>query len=242
MPTPELSPRLLDRAGLGAVNCPMCNNTGYLLKHRPDGSLYGTECECMPRRRSLRRIQKSGLAPLLARYTFDSFETPDGQRRDLKERARAFCAASEGWFYLAGQSGSGKTHLCTAMCGELIKQGRDVLYIVWKDFSVSAKARVNDAAAYAEAVGLLKRVPVLYLDDFLKVKDNDADLVTPGDINLAFEIINARYLDPKKRTIISAEFTAADILGLDEALGGRIYERARGYYLAAPGENWRLKA
>lgn len=221
----------------------MCNNTGYLLKHRADGSLYGTECACMARRRSIRRAQKSGLAPLLARCTFDSYKTPDAERRDLKARARAYCDAPEGWFYLAGQSGSGKTHLCTAICRELIARGgQDVLYIVWKDFATAAKAKINDAETYAAAVEPLKRVGVLYFDDFLKVKDNDPNLVTPGDINLAFEIINARYLDARKRTIISAEFTIEDVLGMDEALGGRIYERARGYYLAAPGENWRLKA
>ena len=78
-------------------------------------------------------------------------------------------------------------------------------------------------------------MPVLYIDDFLKGGASDAD------IRLAFEILNARYNDSKLKTIISSEMDLTAILNRDEALGGRIYERAKKNVLRAPGKNWRLR-
>lgn len=60
----------------------------------------------------------------------------------------------------------------------------------------------------------LKMVYVFYIDDFIK------ETVTDADINIAFELLNARYNDHEKLTIISTEKS------IDEALGSRIYERS----------------
>ena len=81
-----------------------------------------------------------------------------------------------------------------------------------------------------------KRVEVLYIDDFLKGGDTDAD------IRLAYEILNSRYNDRGLRTILSSEMTPEKLLRRDEALGGRIYERARGYVLQAPQGNRRFES
>lgn len=69
----------------------------------------------------------------------------------------------------------------------------------------------------------LKKVKVLYIDDFFKGS------VTSGDINLAFELLNSRYISPDKITIISSELTIEQILKYDAAIGGRIAERAGEY-------------
>ena len=67
--------------GLDNVDCQKCNNTGVLVTKKEDGTIYARECECMAKRRSLRRIKNSGLADMLLRYDFESYETPDEQRR-----------------------------------------------------------------------------------------------------------------------------------------------------------------
>lgn len=239
--SPEMPRQTLDGFGLGGVNCSLCGNTGYIVEKIGAYNIKTTECPCMKRRRSLRRIQKSGLSDMLSRCTFHSFETPDAGRRLLKEKAMEYADGAGQWWFLTGRSGSGKTHLCTAICGALIERGADVRYIVWKDFAQKAKGSANRREEYAALVEPLKTVDVLYLDDFFKVKDNDPALITPGDVNLAFEILNARYLDARKRTLLSAEMDAETILQIDEALGGRIVERAGPYYLESPAENWRLR-
>lgn len=81
----------------------------------------------------------------------------------------------------------------------------------------------------------LKKIRVLYIDDFLKGS------VTEGDRNIAFDILNDRYNDPRAITIISTEMTIDRILEWDEAVGGRIVERAKEYTINLRGKrNWRL--
>ena len=223
----------LDDYGLGGVDCPICNNTGHLL-YRKDGITYAKECECMAKRRFLRRVRKSGMDDMLARYTFESFETPTAELASIKAIAEEFCNANAGWFFICGKSGSGKTHICTAICSRLLEKGNEVYYMSWRDESRQLKALMNTDEIDGK-LERLKRVKVLYIDDFLKGGRNEAD------IRLAFEIINARYNDTRLRTLISTEETLDSLLRIDEALGSRIIERSKGCRCRAPKENWRLK-
>lgn len=218
---------------LGGVDCPICQNRGYLM-YKKDGYDYTKECECMAKRRSLRRIRKSGMSDMLSRYTFEAYETPDATRTCIKMVAERFCKADSGWFYISGRSGSGKTHICTAICSRFIEQGKEVYYMKWRDESRSLKALVN-TDEIEKPLEKLKRVPVLYIDDFFKGGHSEADE------RIAFEILNSRYNDTKLRTVISSELMIEDLLDIDEALGGRIKERSKGYLMAAPCENWRLR-
>lgn len=171
----------------------------------------------------------------MSRYTFHNFETDSEERLRIKKKARTFCETETGWFFISGRSGSGKSHICTAICSKLIEKGNDVYFMPWRDESTKLKASVTDTEEYDRLITKLKTIPVLYIDDFLKGSDTDAD------VRLAFEILNARYIDSKLRTIISSERDITDILSRDEALGSRIYERSKGFVFKAPNENWRLR-
>lgn len=180
-------------------------------------------------------IEKSGLKNLLDRYTFDAFQTPEKWQANAKALAQKYTTDKGKWFAMLGQSGSGKTHLCTAICGELLKQCRSVQYMLWRDASVKLKAAVNDYE-YDQMIEPLKCCDVLYIDDFLK-----SDKPTVGDTNLAFEIINYRAMR-QAQTIISSEWSRAELLGISEAIGGRICEMSGEYLLMLDGkQNWRLR-
>lgn len=226
-PTESLKDYALD-----GYNCEKCGNTGTI-NRQENGILYSAECDCMKIRRSMRRVRNSGMTDLLVRYTLDSYHET-GDNRGIKERAKQFIN-DDGWWYIAGRSGSGKTHICTAICSEIIKQGVEVYYMSWRDESVNLKANVNDAEYYEKHMRKLKTVSVLYIDDFLKAGDTDAD------IRLAFEILNARYNDRQLRTIISSERTLESLFDRDEALAGRIYERAKKYNIRSPQKNYRME-
>jgi len=172
---------------------------------------------------------------MMDRYTFDAYQTPTADRVNIKRKAADFCDRDDGWFYISGRSGSGKSHICVAICAKLIHEGHDVRFMSWRDDSTAIKATVTDAPTYEAEIKKLKTVDVLYIDDFFKGGCSLAD------VRLAFEILNARYLNSKLRTIISTEMEMQELLSCDEALGGRIYERSRGFVLKAPAENWRLK-
>lgn len=83
-----------------------------------------------------------------------------------------------------------------------------------------------------------KKTDVLYIDDLFKQNNiNDAD------IKLAFELIDYR-VRTNRMTVISTEMDLNRILDIDEALGGRIIQAARGnkYIIAKDrGKNYRLK-
>jgi DNA replication protein DnaC len=175
---------------------------------------------------------------MLSRYTFDNYETPDERRTLIKDTAKRFVNSDTGWFFIAGHSGSGKSHICTAICSAMIDKGNEVKYMLWRDENTALKSCITEYDEYQRRINKLKNVPVLYIDDFWKVRDGS---LTNADVNLTFEIINARYNDITKRTIISTELMYSDIIRVDEAIGGRIFERSRGFSVKAPDENWRLR-
>lgn len=232
---------------LTGYNCPMCMNRGgsYVVS---DGYVKFRVCDCQDMRDSIRRAKNSGLGNLLDLCTFDNFKDTDPWQRAIKDSALAFVHDETGsWFYIGGQVGAGKTHICTAIVGEMLKAGKSARYMLWRDEAVRLKAVVNNDVEYARLINPLKAVDVLYIDDFFKTArgaDGRAKLPTDGDINVAFELINSRYNDLKKVTIISSEHTVDDILTFDEGLGSRIYQRTKAYCnLIAQGEgrNYRLK-
>ena len=75
-----------------------------------------------------------------------------------------------------------------------------------------------------------------------KAPDGAKQRPTAADVNAAFEILNYRYNNQKKLTIISSECTIDDILDIDEAVGGRIFERAKAFSLKPDKRrNYRLR-
>lgn len=216
---------------LDGYNCQKCGNTGNIIRQE-NGVLYSSECDCMKIRRSMRRIRNSGMTDMLTRYTFTNYEETE-ETKKVKKLAQKFIE-DDGWWYISGRSGSGKTHICTAICSEIIKKGIEVYYMSWRDESTNLKAMVMESE-YSERVRKLKTVSVLYIDDLFKGGNSDADR------RLAFELLNARYNDRKLRTIISSELDITELFDYDEALAGRIYERSKNYIVSSPKQNWRLK-
>lgn len=216
-------------------DCPICRNKGYVAL--VDGlSVYTSECSCVARRRMAKRIRESGLEDLMQTYTMDAYRAERPWQRDVKRKAIAFVDEPGGeWLFVAGTPGTGKTHICTAVCKLLVSAGKEVRYMLWRDEAPRLKAMVNDRDAYERHVRDLKRVDVLYIDDFFK------GTVTDADINLAFEILNARYNSRRLATIISTEKSIERLLEIDEAIGSRIYERSKRYCILTPEENWRLR-
>lgn len=217
--------------------CPLCGGLGYTVRRGENGELFSRACRCEIIRQNRRRIERSGLGPLLEKCRLETFQTPEGWQQAAKQTAESYLSNSRGkWFFIGGSSGTGKTHLCTAMCGKLMEAGLPVKYLQWRADIPPIKAKVNDAEAYEAAIWPLKSIRALYIDDFLKGS------ITGGDKNIAFDILNARYNDPNGITLISSELPIDKILEWDEAIGSRIAERAKEYTLnLRDKQNWRLK-
>lgn len=227
---------------IDGYNCDICRNKGHLMILDDKGYELYKKCKCLQVRATLKRAKNSGLGTIITEYTFDKFNTTEEWQNNVKQIAQEFCKDENAkWFYIGGQVGSGKSHICTAISAHYIKAGIDVKYMIWAEEAKKMKAIVNDNS-YQELISQYKDVPVLYIDDFLKVKFGETP--TAADINLAFEIINHRLLDNDKITIISSEKMLDEIMEYDEATMSRIYQKTGKYKISIgrnKDKNYRLR-
>lgn len=208
-------------------DCPLCKNKGFIARLE-NGYQVVADCKCRKIRATLRRAMKSGLGDVLSECTFDKYIATEKWQQDIKSKAQAFCKDDNAkWFFIGGQSGAGKSHLCTAIVGHYIKAGSDAQYMLWLDESTKLKGLKTDGAEYQRIIALYKETPVLYIDDLFK--SQAGEVPTGADIKLAFELINFRLLDKNKITVISSELTWDDLLKYDEATMSRIYQQTGDY-------------
>ena len=232
---------------IDGYDCQLCLNRGYFSRVRDyDGMCenYMEVCSCMRVRRSIRALKNSGLANVVEDFTFEKFEATEPFQEYMLTRAKSFLENPESkWLAFLGASGSGKTHLCSAVAIELIKQGKDVKYMLWKDDS--RKIKNNNFDGDGLLLDYYKNVEVLYIDDLFKTGKSEGQLqkVTAGDINIAFEILNSRVVQ-KKTTIISSEISIDELFDIDEAVAGRIKQMCREYCVnisKGKGKNYRKR-
>lgn len=220
--------------------CKRCKDTCWTSKI-VDGVEYFAECECEKQKRARARVQKhieeSGLAKVLERLTFSSYKADTQAKQNIKAKAERFINDKTGsWWLITGGTGTGKTHITTAICGELIKRGKSVRYMQWRQEASEIKALATNGEQYSKRVRQLQTAEVLYIDDLFKGS------VTEADINLAYLIINDRY-NSDKVTLISTELPFERLQKIDEAIAGRLYERTNLDFNIQIGsiENQRLK-
>ena len=106
-------------------------------------------------------------------------------------------------------------------------------YFKWRVEAPRMKALINDADRYDAEMKKLFEIQVLYIDDFWKGSVSD------GDINFTYQLLNDRY-NLQNKTIISSERSIEEIAKIDEAVAGRIYERAKDFCILTPHQNFRF--
>ena len=227
---------------LTGIDCPDCKNRGNYQILDANGYRVMRECKCVAHRRYISMMQSAGLGDLYEQCTFDSYHVSTDWQREAKQKAIEYANKDgNGWFFFGGSSGSGKTHLCTAICSELAKRGRGIKYIQWKRLFAELVQTKYKQFEQDQLFRECEKADILYLDDFLKTPRN----VQPSDemLSYALEIVDARYKADKK-TIFSTEFKCNEILLFDEALGGRIAEKSNQdhvFIAREKGRNYRTR-
>lgn len=223
------------------IDCKICKNKGYIQHIDEDFHTYLTECECMVKRHSVGRLLKSGLGNTIEHCTLDSYTVQNQWQKRVKDTALEYISDTSGsWFYIGGQSGCGKTHICTAISVALINQGRTLKYEIWRNlFHQLQSLQFDKDGKYSDKLKELQDVDVLYIDDFMKSIDKSK---INTELNFAFEIINARYIADKS-TIISSELLIDQLNSLNNAIAGRIVEKSGRFTISVSGgeKNFRLK-
>lgn len=217
----------------GSYDCKICKNRGYIMRLVVrNGMCYRpvTRCQCMDLRDNVRRMRGSGMEANIRDQSLKKFDATDSWQRTMLESANRYAREgvdSGAWFFIGGAVGAGKTHLCTGISRDLMYRGKAVLLMPWQTEAVNLKGNMyDDQSAYDAQMSKYRTAEILYIDDFLKpARDKDP---TAADIQLAYDIINARY-NARKPTIISSERYLDEVIDIDEAVGSRIKERSASY-------------
>lgn len=227
-----ISPSLSDNKSA----CELCGGEGWIL--HDDADYRSVEkCRCLIAKESTRRIRNSGLAHVLDNWTMDKFTTEEEHQKRMKDTAERYIqvvkAGEKPWLFVGGAVGSGKSHLCTAVSGELLRDRFNVRYFQWLTDARRMKGFAADPEDYDDLLGRYTRVDVLYIDDLFKAKHNDRDGLNPtdADVRLAFELINSRYIEDKIVIISSEWLLTQDLMSIDEGTFSRVYEKTKGYRL-----------
>lgn len=238
----EIIKRLLARTTASSeipsltYKCEKCKDSGWIEMVNEDGIRLVGKCACRLAREAEHRLAVSGLADAVRDQTFDAFEVTTPVQKHLKETAQNYLTDLLGykenprrpWLYIGGNPGSGKTHICTAVCGEILKENIGVKYMQWLYEARRLKSYVNEDD-FENCVREYIDISVLYIDDFLKQKYTENPTFTEADIKIAFTILNGRYIR-NKPTIISSEWNLIDqLMPADEGVFSRVYERSKGY-------------
>ena len=166
---------------------------------------------------SLRRMEKINRVTRM--QTFDNYSIQSSWQGAIFDIARQYADDPSGWFYIGGQTGCGKTHLCMAICRKLSDKGERIRVSTWKEDSRILRDMSRENGYKRDnLLFYLKEAATLCIDDFLRGHPTEAER------NICFEIIDHRYRTGK-RTIISSEYTLQRLIEVyDEAIGGRIAE------------------
>ena len=229
---------------LTECDCELCKNKGYIQKVRyeelyNDFVVYMKPCECMKKREIIRKAMASGLGEYIHKR-FDDYIATDEWQKNIKAKAIDYVKSNnDNWFVALGQSGCGKTLICSIVANYMLGDGKTVTYITWTDFISKLKRDMmadnqEEVSRYLESI---KNVDVLFIDELLK-KYNETDL------KYIIEIINYRYTNDL-RTIITSERTINELLDIDEATFSRMIEKSKKYIINIPKDrmkNYRLRA
>jgi|GEM_PF-2105957 len=163
----------------------------------------------------------SGMGNLLDK-SLDNFQVNDGWQQYCKEVVQSYLNDSKlaikkdnplPWLLFMGKTGTGKTHLCSIAPNGLMELGKRVTYMTYPSLVRDIKMFNADGL-----VDKAKHTDVLFLDDLFKFEDAKCNLEL-------FEILDYRYKEDKC-TIISTEKKESELMALDEAMFGRIAEKA----------------
>lgn len=189
------------------------------------------------KRKQLERIEKelerSGLKWAIQELTFERFKADHEWQKKAKDICQKYAENPTNWLLLSGQSGCGKTHLCTAIVGELIKKEIPVWYMLYRE-DIGNLKQTDDWQRREKLMNKFKKAKMLYIDDLFKGG------ATEADIRIMFELIDYRYRN-NLITIISTEQTSDSLKGIDESIAGRILQKSKKVLInIEAGRNYRF--
>lgn len=203
--------------------CKTCSDTGYV-----DGAKM---CSCLRELIIKERILESGIGNLIEKQSFDNFDlSVYSYDESVATKMRANLAAAKNYvknfgrergnLLLIGKTGTGKTHISTAIARELIHKGYDVIYD-------SAQNIVSDFEAdrFRSGYGTAEPKAEKHLEcTLLIIDDLGTEFASQFTLSTIYNLLNARQ-NKGLATIISTNLSPDELAKRYE---DRIYSRIIG--------------
>lgn len=207
---------------LAATTCPMCKGAGYYCLDVPVGDPnFGVlnACECTQHTRiSRRQAHLMSLSNLQAfeDKTFATFNPDVAGVRAAYIRCHEYARRPQGWLFLFGGYGCGKTHLAAAIANEAMGRDQQVIFTVVPDLLDHLRATFGPSSEveYDQRFEMVRNVPLLVLDDL------GAESSTAWAREKLFQIINHRY-NHRLPTVITSN---QDLDKLDPRIRSRLQD------------------
>ena len=203
-------------------NCPKCKDSGWIFPDMWNQSFTAVPCDCAEARYQATADKKAGVT---LDKNFRNFKLDTDLAKSMYSKAKVYIERfdkNNKSLLILGQSGSGKTHLMTAIMDELRSSHKRLKqqYFSYIDLILLMReyAKINQVM-YRKTLDDFKKLDLLLIDDLFKGGlEND-------DLRIIFDVINTLYME-KVKLIVTSEFLIDDIRELDEAIAGRLYEMA----------------
>lgn len=218
--------------------CDVCKDAGWTRLDVPVGHPHFAKlwpCQCTLRKREQKQAEQRLLISNLEQFgnhTFETFE-PTAGTDDAYEAAIAFADDPQGWLFLHGGCGVGKTHLAVAAAKEISEHNSNVIFSVVPDLLDHLRAAFDPGAgvAYDERFYAFRNAFLLVLDDL------GTENTTPWAREKLFQIINHRY-NERLPTIITSN---QDLTKLDERVVSRLLDRGLTKDVEIDAEDYRRR-
>lgn len=119
----------------------------------------------------------------------------------------------------SGKPGTGKSHLATSICQEIIEAGRTAMYINALDAIRLIRSTWRRDSVMTESIAMASLIGV----DLLVIDEVGAQYGTEGEQVILFDIINRRYEDQQPIILLTNQGKE----GLKQFLGDRAFDRLR---------------
>ena len=201
--------------------CTKCSDTGY--------NTFGATCSCLKEALVKAAIAASGMGRLLEKQSFDNFDLSIYEGKAAETMARNLAVAREyadsfaknrGNLLLIGKTGTGKTHISSAIAGKVIEKGFEVVYD-------SAQNIINDFEndRFKSDYGHKDFHCERYMEcDLLIIDDLGTEFTTPFTVSTMYNLLNTRQ-NKGMATIISTNLSPDELARKYE---DRIYSRIVG--------------
>jgi len=229
--------------------CEICKDEEWIINIETNTA---KACRCQEVKRYKRIIENSGITGAFLENNFANYRVRNKETKIMLDTAKDYVDnfkeirdKKNNSLALLGQVGSGKTHLTIAIANKLMANNIGVKYMQYREDIPRIKQVVTSEIDYNREISKYKNASVLLIDDLYKnatYTNQYGEHLNEADKRVMFEIVNHRYFKGMP-IIISSECSVNTILELDEGIGSRLIEMARGHIVEIKGKdnNYRLR-